>query len=51
MGRHTLMGHDEYQSSSSLDCFPNIGDSNDVLGKLNSREVLFILMILVDDFR
>lgn len=45
------MGHDEHQSSSSLDCFPNIGDSNDILGKLNSREVLFVLMVLVDDFR
>jgi hypothetical protein len=48
---HTLMGHDEYDSGSSLDCLPNIGDSNDILRKLDSRKILFVLVILIDDLR
>jgi hypothetical protein len=43
------MRHDEDDGSCALDCLSDIGDSNDILGKLNSREILLVLMILVND--
>jgi hypothetical protein len=43
------MRHDEDDSSCALDCLFNIGNSNDILGKLDSGEILLVLMILIND--
>jgi hypothetical protein len=43
------MGHDKDNGSSVLDRLPDIGDSNHILWQLDSREVLLILVILIND--
>jgi hypothetical protein len=43
------MRHDKDDSSRALDSLADIGNSNDILRKLDSREILLVLVILIND--
>lgn len=43
------MRHDKYQHSSILDRVSDIRDRLDIIGKGDSRQVLLVLVILIDD--